>query len=641
MQKMTALTALLVVCCFPNAGMSQEAPDRCYTDKTDAAADLCRALAERIPTDAKAYKFLGDALRRGQQYRESIVAFDKAVLLDPSYWNAYHNRGNSWYALNQFARAISDFTRAIKLNPTNSGSYHMRARARGDGGDLDGAIADATEAFRLAPEDDHAIYNRGNYWIDKWGQYDRGSDLQRREYLSSAVEDYTTTIKINPKRHDAHTNRGLAWLRLGEAGPALVDLNNGLSLNPYDIHAYNARGTIFVETGNYDEAIADFNRALEIDESYDTGYSSRGRAHLLRGDVDSAIADLTESIIRNPKNPYALATRGAAWRVKQQFDKSIADLKAALDLDSAYVFAKESLEITLERKRLSEIGSSSASANQQLPGLEPLGIAQSVEKKSEAIGRSSNGRRVALVIGNSSYREGRLANPKRDAELVVSILRQSGFDQVDLKLDLTRSDMRKALSKFRDLAANSEWATIYFAGHGIEINGTNFMIPVDAKISSITEVPNEAVNLEYFLLSVEAAAKVRLVILDACRDNPFVANIRVRGSRTASRSMEAFAQPASISRGLARVEPQPGTLVVFSAKSGQYASDGDGENSPFALALAKRIEQLPPLEVRRLFDFVREDVFQQTRTTQQPFAYGNLRAAEDFFFRLPGKIGGN
>lgn len=637
MRDITALTVLLVIVCCPNAGIPQEAPDRCFTDKTDAAADLCRALTERNPADARAYKFLGDALRRAQQYRESIVAFDKAVLLDPSYWNAYHNRGNSWYNLNQFTRAISDFSRAIKLNPSNSGSYHMRARARGDSGDLDGAIADATEAFRLAPDDDHAIYNRGNYWIEKWGLYDRGSDLQRREYLVKAVEDYTTTIKINPKRHDAHTNRGLAWIRLGEVGQALVDLNNGLSLNPYDIHAYNARGTIFVEKGDYDEAIADFNRALEIDESYETGYSNRGRAHLLRGDVDSAIADLTESIIRNPKNPYALATRGAAWRVKQQFEKSIADLKAALDLDSGYVFAKESLEITLERKRLSEIGSSSTSANQQWLGLGPLGIVQSIEVKSEILSRSSGGRRVALVIGNSAYRDGRLENPKRDAELVASILRQSGFDHVDLRFDLTRSDMRKALSKFRDLAASSEWATIYFAGHGLEIYGTNFMIPVDAKISSITEVPNEAVNLEYFLLSVEAAAKVRLVILDACRDNPFVANIRVRGLRAASRSMDTVAAVASISRGLARVEPQPGTLVVFSAKSGQYASDGDGENSPFALALAKRMEQLPPLEVRRLFDFVREDVFEQTRTTQQPFAYGNLRAAEDFFFRPPEK----
>ena len=124
--------------------------------------------------------------------------------------------------------------------------------------------------------------------------------------------------------------------------------------------------------------------------------------------------------------------------------------------------------------------------------------------------------------------------------------------------------------------------------------------------------------------------KLRLVILDACRDNPFVSELRTTAA-TASRSISGLGA-SSVGTGLARIEPAPGTLVVYSAKNGQVALDGDGKNSPFVEALVRRIEQKPPIEVRRMLDFTREDVFSATKSQQQPFAYGSLSASEDFFF---------
>jgi uncharacterized caspase-like protein len=123
--------------------------------------------------------------------------------------------------------------------------------------------------------------------------------------------------------------------------------------------------------------------------------------------------------------------------------------------------------------------------------------------------------------------------------------------------------------------------------------------------------------------AVEGARKLRLVLMDACRDNPFAARMR---RTVASRS---------IGRGLARVEPSVGTLVVYSAKDGEVALDGDGANSPFAAAFVSEL-QLPGLEVRRLFDFVRDDVMQATSNRQQPFSYGSVPGRQDYFF-IAGK----
>ena len=119
---------------------------------------------------------------------------------------------------------------------------------------------------------------------------------------------------------------------------------------------------------------------------------------------------------------------------------------------------------------------------------------------------------------------------------------------------------------------------------------------------------------------MEGAKRLRLVILDACRGNPFASQMK---RTTAARS---------VGRGLARIEPEAGTLIPYAAKQGEIALDGDGVNSPYALALAKRIQQTPTLEVRRLFDVVRDDVMETTGQKQQPFSYGSMSGSMDFYF---------
>ena len=131
-------------------------------------------------------------------------------------------------------------------------------------------------------------------------------------------------------------------------------------------------------------------------------------------------------------------------------------------------------------------------------------------------------KRVALVIGNSSYRNvAKLSNPANDAAAIAAMLKSAGFDFVDSRLNLSATEMRKALREFGNKARDADVAVIYYAGHGIELDGTNYLIPVDATLETDTDVLDETFPLDRVLFTVEPARQLRLVILDACRDNPF------------------------------------------------------------------------------------------------------------------------
>ena len=223
------------------------------------------------------------------------------------------------------------------------------------------------------------------------------------------------------------------------------------------------------------------------------------------------------------------------------------------------------------------------------------------------------GTRVALVIGNANYQHvGRLANPGNDAAAMTTTFIEAGFDVVDSRRDLTTAEMRKTLREFGSKVRSADVAVIYYAGHGIEIDGSNYLIPVDAQLDQDIDVMDEALSLDRVLAAVEPAKQLRLVILDACRDNPFAKTMkRSNGSR-------------SVGRGLARVEPaSPNTMIAFAAKAGSTASDGSNDNSPFAKALTVHLIK-PGLDLRRAFGYIRDDVLRATLNRQEPFVYGSL-----------------
>ena len=222
-------------------------------------------------------------------------------------------------------------------------------------------------------------------------------------------------------------------------------------------------------------------------------------------------------------------------------------------------------------------------------------------------------KRVALVLGNSAYQNvARLPNPVNDGAMIAATLKNAGFDVVEERHDLPAAETRRTLRDFADRARDADIAVVYYAGHGIEVDGTNYLIPVDAKLERDTDVYDEAFSLDRVLLAIEPAKQLRLVILDACRDNPFAKNMK---RTVASRA---------IGQGLAKIEPtSPNMLIAYSAKAGSTALDGDAKNSPFTMALAKHLTT-PGLDVRRAFGFVRDEVLKTTSYRQEPFVYGSL-----------------
>jgi uncharacterized caspase-like protein len=221
-------------------------------------------------------------------------------------------------------------------------------------------------------------------------------------------------------------------------------------------------------------------------------------------------------------------------------------------------------------------------------------------------------RRVALVIGNADYKVGPLQNPVNDAAAVADALGKLGFGEVILKKNLGADAFRAALLELSREASGADLGVVYFAGHGTEVGGKNYLIPIDARLARAGDLSLEAIALDSVLDQLAGVSRLKLVILDACHNNLFP----LAGAKRSN------------TRGLTRIEPEDNTLVVYAAKDGTTADDGAGrKHSPFTEALLKHIGT-PGLEVQLLFRRIRDEVMHATRREQQPHVYASLGAQE-------------
>jgi uncharacterized caspase-like protein len=228
-------------------------------------------------------------------------------------------------------------------------------------------------------------------------------------------------------------------------------------------------------------------------------------------------------------------------------------------------------------------------------------------------------RRVAFVVGNGTYKNvAQLPNPPIDAKAMASVLRNVGFEVVE-GTNLTRDKMTEKLLDFGKKAQGADVAVFFYAGHGIAIAGTNYLLPIDADIKSEMDVKlGAAINIDLTLDQTMSDAKVKLVFLDACRDNPFAAKIKSSASSTRS---------VSVQTGLAEMKSGEGTLIAFATGPGQTALDGqEGTNSPFTRALIAHITT-PGIEIQQAMTEVRAQVNEETNKGQLPWGHTNLIGA--------------
>ncbi len=231
---------------------------------------------------------------------------------------------------------------------------------------------------------------------------------------------------------------------------------------------------------------------------------------------------------------------------------------------------------------------------------------------------SAQEHRVALVIGNASYKNGPLKNPVNDARAMAAALRNLGFEVLTAE-NASRKTMLQKLREYRDTLRPDSVGLFYYAGHGVQVKGQNYLIPIDASVRSEAEVDEESVNLSYLLDRLEEARNsINIVILDACRDNPFARSFR------------------SASRGLAQVDAPTGTLIAYSTAPGRTASDGDGANGTYTEEML-RVLKTPGLKVEDVLKRVRAGVVQRTNGLQTPWDASSLIG--DFYF-IPAATAG-
>jgi hypothetical protein len=221
-------------------------------------------------------------------------------------------------------------------------------------------------------------------------------------------------------------------------------------------------------------------------------------------------------------------------------------------------------------------------------------------------------RRVALVIGNAAYQHvPALSNPAKDARAIAAMFQKAGFDVVDTQYDAGDLQLKRAIRQFEDTAADADIAVVYYAGLGIGIGGANYLIPVDAKLETDRDADGEAVSLQRLADAVGKAKRLRLVIVDACRDNPFARTIKQQAGA-----------PRQISPALDAPDPKPNTLIAYAATPESEAEDCNADSSPFTVAL--RYLFVRGLDIRLAFGRVREEVVRKTGN-QEPYVYGSLR----------------
>lgn len=225
---------------------------------------------------------------------------------------------------------------------------------------------------------------------------------------------------------------------------------------------------------------------------------------------------------------------------------------------------------------------------------------------------SAEQRRKALVIGNANYQHTRaLANTRNDASTMAEFFRSTGFDVTEVH-DLKYADFRSSLRDFAQASVQAEMAVVYFAGHGLETAGVNYLLPVDARLATSADLEYEAITLNTILELLREQRLLSLIILDACRNNPLAEKMAMQSGAI-----------RSVRRGLGRVEPKGDVLVAYAAAAGTVAHDGVGDNSPFVKALIRHLGA-PGIDLRVAFGGVRDAVLAATNNDQEPIIYGAL-----------------
>jgi tetratricopeptide (TPR) repeat protein len=573
---MHRLFALILAAMIATAAVPAAANDLATCFKGDIAPDTGIAACSRLIAGGKlkgaplanAYTWRAAYFSRKGDIDRAISDADARLRLTPVDGNAFQNRASFWLMKRDYVRAIRDADEAVRLTPKDPDAWNLRAFSKQQAQDYDGAIADYDQAIRINPKAAGVYSNRGNAW-------------QLKGDVTRALADHDRAVALDPKDATYWYNRAGAQREAGNLDKALSDADKAGAMAPKLAQVHAELGLIYRLKGDLARAMAAYDRALALDPNLISAFTARGLVHEAGGKIQDA------------KRDFQTALKLATGAVVKTGGGS-----------ATYFDAGSHRYHEIARARLAALAAASDAA---LPPAE----------RADA----GSGQRVALVIGNGAYTSaGALANPAKDATAIAKNLKSLGFD-VSSGIDLDRAGMTRVIGQFLRDATNARIAVLFYAGHGVQIDGKNFLLPVDARIENGADITADMTDLDTILSGLDDQVRTNIVILDACRDNPTAAAItHVAGNTRSVAVRSGLAAPSGLGKGATL---GAGTLLAFATAPGQVALDGTGENSPFSNALARHIAT-PGLEVQQMLTRVRAEVVAATGSKQVPWSNSSL-----------------
>ena len=495
----------------------------------------------------------------------------------------YFWRAVGWNKKGNYTQVIADAGESIRLQPSVA-AYNLRGSAYYDKGEDDIAIADFNDALRIGPPSGIIFHNRGNAWRSK-GEY------------AKAIADYDQAIKAGPKSAFSFQNRGISKQALGDLDGALADINEAIRLDPELPQPLTNRAVIWRAKGDLDRAIADTSEAIRL-----------------------AKAKAPVNIMTPPGSVLisAYSQRAIAYEAKGDFERARQDYAAALEGKASDAGSKANQATAKVRlSLLSETIAPSPRTAKAAPAAAPP---PSEAARPAPVQATATLRRVALVIGNGAYAHVRaLPNPTNDARAIAKSLRDIGF-VVTEGTDLDRTAMQTTIRDFLRQAARAQVAVVYYAGHGVQVDGRNYLVPVDIQFRPGSGMTDTMMDMDTIMAGLDDQVRTNILILDACRNNPMAPKLASAGPARDIEAGSGLAAPATLGAGSTL---GAGTLIAFATAPGQVALDGEGANSPFSAALTRHIGT-PGLEVQQMLTRVRAEVVAATKGKQVPWSNSSL-----------------
>ncbi|NVO14654.1 MAG: tetratricopeptide repeat protein [Rhodoplanes sp.] len=524
-----------------------------------------------------------------------------------------NSRGVAYGDKGRYDQAIRDLDMAVQLDPGNPTIFVNRGLAHRRNGDFDQAERSYVEAIRLDPRQP-AVHNNLGFVYSQRSEFDR------------AIREYDEAIRLDPRFANAYANRGFALMAKGDLDRAAADFDQAIRADPKYPNPHRLRGLLLVQRGELGPAMRSYDDAIRLNPKYAVAYRNRGELFARIGDPDRALADLTEAIRLDPSEGAAYTARGLVLEQRNERARALADFRNATavrvtgetragmaDLRTAQEVAREHIAALTGGTAAVSAVPSPAIAAPAATSSPPVAATASAMTQTAVVKPSAFAHRVALVVGNSAYRFAPpLGNPEHDAGDMATALRRIGFDVVEGQ-NLDRRGMDDAVREFGRKLDRADLAVFFYAGHGLQVAGKNYLVPVDAKLERPGDLALDAVDVSLVLAQMEADKRVNLVFLDACRDNPL--------SRSLARSLGT--RSASVGSGLASIQSALGTLIAYATQPDNVALDGEGRNSPFTTALLRHLAT-PGTDIGTVMRRVRADVVTATREKQVPWDHSSL-----------------